>query len=171
MSSSSQAAVRRSLRPHTGASVKENLRKAREEAKARQAKLEELASPIHSAIERLDKLDGTVGARASAAERKEKSLIDARDKKIASLIAEYDAKIAELRASTEKDMADARNAQANEEQAALAEYAQAVLAFRDGASVAELATVLGVSTRAVKTLIAEAEATLAGETTPADEAG
>ena len=52
----------------------------------------------------------------------------------------------------------------------LAEYAQAVLTFRDGASVAELATVLGVSTRAVKTLIAEAEATLAGETTAAGEA-
>jgi hypothetical protein len=170
MSSSSQAAVRRSLRPHTGASVKENLRKAREEAKARQAKLEELAAPIHAATERLDKLDGAVGAKASTAERKEKALIEARDKKIAAIIAEYDSKITELRASVGKDMEAARIAQGDEERAALAEYAQAVLAFRDGASAADLATVLGISTRAVKNVIAEAEAALSGECTPAVEA-
>lgn len=163
MSSSSQAAARRSLRPHTGASVKENLRKAREEAKARQARLEELASPIHLAAERLDRLDGTVGAKASAAERKEKALAEARDKKIAAIIAEYEAKITDLRSSVERDMEAARAAQGDEERAALAEYAQAVLTFRDRASLPELAAVLGISVRAVKTVITEAESTLAGQ--------
>jgi DNA repair exonuclease SbcCD ATPase subunit len=162
MSSSSQASVRRSLRPHTGASVKENLRKAREEAKARQAKLEELASPIHSAIERLDKLDGTVGAKASAAERKEKALREACEKKIVAIRAEYEKKIAELHAATENEMQQARTAQAADEHEALTQYAHTIIDFRDGATVSELATVLGMSVRAVKSIIAEAEQTLAG---------
>jgi len=97
MATSSKAAARRSLRPHTTPNVRENLRREKERVLARQAELETLAAPINEAAAQLAKIDAIVDARAAAAQRKIEQLEKARDKRIEKIRAEFAAKIAAAR--------------------------------------------------------------------------
>lgn len=161
MATSSNAAARRSLRPHTAPNVRENLRRERERLLARQAELEKLAGPINEVAAQLAKLDAIVDSRASAAERKIEQLVKARDKKIEKIREDFAAKIE----AAQKEAESADNSLTPEEQAhedaLLIDYARAIVTFSAAASVSELASVLGASARETKRTVEQAKKDLA----------
>ncbi|WP_330766948.1 hypothetical protein [Rhodococcus sp. M8-35] len=166
MATSSKAAARRSLRPHTAPNVRENLRREKERLLARQAELETLAAPINEVAAQLAKIDATVASRAAAAQRKIQQLEKARDKRIEKIRAEFAAKIEAARTDTESiELGLTPQEQAHEE-ALLLDYARAIVTFGESASAAELASVLGVSTREAKKIIEQAKVDLAASSAP-----
>ncbi|QDC17353.1 hypothetical protein [Rhodococcus ruber] len=161
MATSSTSAAHRSLRPHTTPNVRENLRRERERVLARQAELETLAAPITDAAAKLAKLDAVLESRAATPQRKIEQLERARDRRIAKIQQEYAAKIETVKTEAES----AGNALTPDEQAQetvlLREYASAIVEFGKNASPAELAPLLGVSTREAKKIIEQAKSALA----------
>lgn len=155
---SSSAAARRSLRPHTAPNVRENLRKQKERLLARQAELEELAAPIHDVAAKLGKLDAIVESRSSAGQRKIEQLEKSLEKKIEKLRAEFAAKIEQVRQESDEASVGLTPQEQDTESALLSEYARAIVAFGDQASVAELASVLGVRSREAKGILEQARA-------------
>lgn len=161
MATSSNAAARRSLRPHSAPNVRENLRRERERLLARQSELEQLAAPINEVAAQLAKLDAVVESRSTAAERKVEQLVKARDKKIEKLRQEFEAKIEAAKKeadSTDNSLTAEEQAQ---EDALLLDYARAIAVFAKDASAAELASVLGVSAREAKKTVEQAKQDLA----------
>lgn len=156
MASTSHAASRRSLRPHTTPNVRENARRERERLLARQAELEKLSAPIHAAAEKLAKLDAAVSARAEAPLKKIERLEKARDRKIEKIQQEYAAKIAAVREELESSAEQMTPDEREQEATLLREYADAIVRFSDKASAAELAPLLGVSVREAKKIIEQA---------------
>lgn len=170
MASSSDAAARRSLRPHTAPNVRENLRKQKERVLARQAELEQLAAPIHDIAAKLGKLDALVESRSSAGERKIEHLEKAREKKIDKIRAEFAVKIDAAREEAQSADHSLTAPEKEQEQQLLHEYAQAIVAFGTGASAAELGVVLGVSIREAKKIVEQAKQDL-GVAETADTVG
>ena len=166
MATSSKAAARRSLRPHTTPNVRENLRREKERVLARQAELETLAAPINEAAAQLAKIDAIVDARAAAAQRKIAQLEKARDKRIEKIRAEFAAKIAAARTDAESTEAGLTPQEQAREEALLLDYARAIVAFSEGASATELASVLGVGTREAKKVLEQAKTDLATSSVP-----
>ena len=174
MATSSNSAARRSLRPHTTPNVRDNLRRERERFLARQAELESLAAPINDTVARLAKLDAAVESRASAPLRKIEQLEKARDRRIAKIQQEYAAKIEEAKAAADQAGAHLTPEEQAQEALLLHDYAVAIVEFSEAASPAELAPLLGVSTREAKKIIEQAKADLsvaggAASSTPADD--
>ncbi|MFF0284088.1 hypothetical protein ACFYSW_27655 [Rhodococcus aetherivorans] len=166
MATSSKAAARRSLRPHTAPNVRENLRREKERLLARQAELETLAAPINEVAAQLAKIDAILDARAAAAQRRIQHLEKARDKRIEKIRASFAAKIAAARTDAEStELGLTPDEQAHEE-ALLLDYARAIVTFGEGASAAELASVLGVGTREAKKIIEQAKTDLAASSVP-----
>ena len=161
MATSSNAAARRSLRPHSAPNVRENLRRERERLLARQAELEKLAGPINEVAAQLAKLDAVVESRSTAAERKIEQLVKARDKKIEKLRQEYEAKIEAAKKEAESTDSSLTAEEQVQEDALLLDYARAIAVFAKDASVAELASVLGVSVREAKKTVEQAKQDLA----------
>ncbi len=161
MATSSNAAARRSLRPHTAPNVRENLRRERERLLARQAELEKLAGPINEVAAQLAKLDAIVDSRSTAAERKIEQLVKARDKKIEKIREEFAAKIEAAQKEAESADGGLTPEEQAQEDALLIDYARAVVMFSADASVTELASVLGVSTREAKRTVEQAKKNLA----------
>lgn len=156
MATSSKAAARRSLRPHTTPNVRENLRREKERVLARQAELETLAAPINEVAAQLAKIDAIVDSRAAASQRKIQQLEKARDKRIEKIREEFAAKIAAARTDAEStELGLTADEQAHEE-ALLLDYARAIVTFSEGASAAELASVLGVGIREAKKITEQA---------------
>lgn len=160
MATSSKAAARRSLRPHTTPNVRENLRRERERILARQAELETLAAPINEVAAQLAKIDASVDARATAAQRKIAQLEKARDKRIEKIRAEFATKIAAARTDAESPQLGLTPEEQAHEEALLLDYSRAIVAFSEGASAAELASVLGVGAREAKKIIDQAKGDL-----------
>jgi len=165
MATSSKAAARRSLRPHTTPNVRENLRREKERFLARQAELESWAAPIHDAAAHLAKLDAVIESRSAAPQRKIEQLEKARDRRIAKIRAEYAARIEAVQADAESDGAHLTSEEQEQESALLRRYALAIVEFSENASAAELAPLLGVSTREAKKIIEQANADLAASRT------
>lgn len=157
MATSSNSAARRSLRPHTTPNVRENLRRERERFLARQAELESLAAPINDAAAQLAKLDAAVESRASAPQRKIEQLERARDRRIAKIQQEYAAKIEAVKAEAEQAGVQLTAEEQAQEAGLLQDYALAIVRFSKAASPAELAPILGVSTREAKKIIEQAK--------------
>ncbi|CCW11043.1 hypothetical protein [Rhodococcus aetherivorans] len=136
--------------------MRENLRRERERVLARQAELQKLAAPINDAAAQLTKLDAVLDSRAATPRRKIEQLEKARDRRIAKIQQEYAAKIEAVKTEAES----AGNALTPDEQAQetvlLREYTQAIVEFSKNASPAELAPLLGVSTREAKKIIEQA---------------
>ena len=170
MATSSNAAARRSLRPHTAPNVRENLRRERERVLARQAELEALAAPIHDAAAKLAKLDAVLEARAATPQRKIEQLEKARDRRIAKIQQEYAAKIEAVKAQAESAGTHLTPEEQQQESTLLRDYALAIVEFNKNASPLELAPVLGVSTREAKKIIAQAKDDLAVPCTAASPA-
>ncbi|WP_052033957.1 hypothetical protein [Rhodococcus ruber] len=166
MATSSKAAARRSLRPHTAPNVRENLRREKERLLARQAELETLAAPINEVAAQLAKIDAIVDARVTAAQRKIQQLEKARDKRIEKIRAEFAAKIAAARSEVESTELGLTPEEQAHEEALLLDYARAIVAFGEGASAAELASVLGVGTREAKKIFEQAKTDLAVTSVP-----
>lgn len=162
MVTSSKAAARRSLRPHTTPNVRENLRREKERFLARQAELESWAAPIHEVAAQLAKLDAVVDSRAAAPQRKIEKLEKARDRRIAKIQQEYAAKIEAAKAEAEAAGTRLTPEEQQQETALLREYARAIVEFSDNASAGELAPLLGVSTREAKKIIEQAQNDLDG---------
>lgn len=161
MATSSKAAARRSLRPHTTPNVRENLRRERERFLARQAELEALAAPIHDAAAQLAKLDAVLESRAATPQRTIEKLEKARDRRIAKIQQEYAAKIEAVQAEAESAGTHLTPEEQEQESSLLREYALAIVEFSANASAAELAPLLGVSTREAKKIIDQAKDDLA----------
>ncbi|MEE2033994.1 MULTISPECIES: hypothetical protein [Rhodococcus] len=170
MATSSNAAARRSLRPHTAPNVRENLRRERERVLARQAELESLAAPIHDAAAKLAKLDAVLDSRAATPQRKIEQLEKARDRRIQKIQEEYAAKIETVKAEAESAGTHLTPEEQQQESALLRDYALAIVEFNKNASPLELAPVLGVSTREAKKIIAQAKDDLAAPGTAASPA-
>lgn len=166
MATSSKAAARRSLRPHTAPNVRENLRREKERLLARQAELETLAAPINEVAAQLSKIDAIVDSRAAAAQRKIEQLEKARDKRIEKIREEFAAKIAAARTDAESTELGLMPEEQAREEALLLDYARAIVTFSEGASPAELASVLGVGTREAKKIIEQAKNDLAAWSGP-----
>lgn len=170
MATSSNAAARRSLRPHTTPNVRENLRRERERVLARQAELEALAAPINAATAKLAKLDGVIASRESAPLRTIEKLEKMRDQRIAKIRDEFAAKIEAVKAEADAAGGQVTPEEQAQESALLRDYALAIVEFSTSASPAELAPLLGVSSREAKKIIEQAEADLdasgAGAATP-----
>ncbi len=166
MATSSKAAARRSLRPHTTPNVRENLRREKERVLARQAELETLAAPINEAAAQLAKIDAIVDARAAAAQRKIEQLEKVRDKRIEKIRAEFAAKIAAARTDAESTELGLTPQEQEHEEALLLDYARAIVTFSEGASATELASVLGVGTREAKKVLEQAKTNLAAPSVP-----
>lgn len=122
--------------------------------------MESLAAPINDTAAKLAKLDAVVESRASAPLRKIEQLEKARDRRIAKIQQEYAAKIEA--AKTEAEQAGAQLTPEEQEQEAflLENYALAIIKFSEAASPAELAPILGVSTREAKKIIEQAKDSL-----------
>lgn len=157
MATSSKAAARRSLRPHTTPNVRENLRRERERVLARQAELESLAAPINDAAAKLAKLDAMLESRAATPQRKIEQLEKARDRRIAKIQQEYAAKIEAVRAEAASAGTHLTSEEQEQESVLLREYASAIVEFSENASPAELAPLLGVNTREAKEIIEQAK--------------
>lgn len=161
MATSSQSAARRSLRPHTAPNVRENLRRERERLLARQAELETLAAPINDVAAQLAKLDEAVEARVMSPQRKIEQLQRRRDQRIErmkeKLEQEYAAKIAAIESEADTAGAHMTPDEQTQESTLLREYAQAIVEFSKNASPAELAPLLGMSTREAKKIIEQAK--------------
>ncbi|NCL75601.1 hypothetical protein [Rhodococcus sp. YH1] len=170
MATSSKAAARRSLRPHTTPNVRENLRREKERFLARQAELESLATPIHDAAAQLAKLDAVVESRSAAPQRKIEQLEKARDRRIQKIQAEYAAKIEAVQAEAESAGAHLTPEEQGQESSLLRRYALAIVEFSENASAAELAPLLGVSQREAKMIIEQAKDDLDGSGTAASPA-
>ncbi|WP_119699149.1 hypothetical protein [Rhodococcus ruber] len=166
MATSSKAAARRSLRPHTTPNVRENLRREKERLLARQAELETLAAPIIEVAAQLAKIDALVDARATAAQRRIAQLEKARDTRIEKIRAEFAAKIAAARTDAESTELGLTPQEHAHEEALLLDYARAIAAFTEGASATELASVLGVGAREAKQIIEQAKTDLAASSGP-----
>lgn len=161
MAMSSKAAARRSLRPHTTPNVRENLRRERERVLARQAELETLAAPINDAAAKLAKLDAALESRAATPQRKIEQLEKARDRRIAKIQQEYAAKIEAVKTEAQSAGTHLTLEEQQQESSLLREYASAIVEFSENASPAELAPLLGVSTREAKKIIEQAKDDLA----------
>lgn len=170
MATSSKAAARRSLRPHTTPNVRENLRREKERFLARQAELESLAAPIHDAAAKLAKLDAVVESRSAAPQRKIEQLEKARDRRIAKIQQEYAAKIEAVQAEAKSAGTHLTPEEQEQESSLLREYASAIVEFSENASSAELAPLLGVSQREAKMIIEQAKDDLDGSGTTASPA-
>ena len=157
MASSSKAAPRRSLRPHTAPNVRENLRRERERLLARQAHLEELAAPINEVAGHLAKLDAMRNSKANAAERRIEQLEKARDTKLEKIRADFEAKISAARAEADQAADVLTPEEQAREDALLLDYARAIVAFTNAASAADLASVLGVPAREAKKIAGQAK--------------
>lgn len=158
MATSSSAAARRTLRPHTTTNVRENLRRERERLLARQERLEELAAPINEVAGQLAKLDALHHSKAKAAEKRIEQLEKARDKRLEKIRVEFEAKIDAARVEASQSDDSLTPEDQTREDALLLDYARAIVAFGDAASVADLASVLGVSVREAKKLAGQAKA-------------
>lgn len=152
MTSSSRAASRRSQRLHATQNVRENLRKERERALARQTRLEQLAAPIAAVAAELDKLDAVIASRTRTAERKIEQLIKNRDHKIAAIRADFDTKIEQARTNASATPALSPEEQQREE-ALLLDHARAIIEFTQSGTPRELGSVLGVTTREARHII------------------
>ncbi|NGP05758.1 hypothetical protein G6038_09740 [Rhodococcus sp. 14C212] len=161
MATSSKAAARRSLRPHTTPNVRENLRREKERFLARQAELESLAAPINDAAAKLAKLDAVLESRAATPQRKIEQLEKARDRRIAKIQQEYATKIEAVQAEAKSAGTHLTPEEQQQELSLLREYASAIVAFSENASAGELAPLLGVSTREAKKIIGQAKDDLA----------
>ncbi|MGW4019602.1 hypothetical protein ACWECW_25185 [Rhodococcus ruber] len=161
MATSSKAAARRSLRPHTTPNVRENLRREKERLLARQAELESLAAPIHDTAAKLAKLDAVLESRAATPQRKIEQLEKARDRRIARIQQEYAAKIEAVQEEAKFAGTHLTPEEQQQESSLMREYALAIVEFSQNASPAELAPLLGVSTREAKKIIEQAKDDLA----------
>ena len=172
MTTSSEAAAARSRRLHTVSNVENNIKLARQRALEQQKRIEELAKPLNAVSEKLAKLDRAQDAVIAASARKVDALRSGLEKKIEKLKADTDAKIAQTKSDTDVQVAQLRDKQRASEEALHIEYAQALVAFAHGGSTSDLATVLGVSQKQARELIASATADLAaaGIAVASDEA-
>lgn len=118
--------------------------------------MESLAAPINDAAAQLAKLDAAVESRASAPQRKIEQLERARDRRIAKIQQEYAAKIEAVKAEAEQAGAQLTAEEQAQEAGLLQDYALAIVRFSKAASPAELAPILGVSTREAKKIIEQA---------------
>lgn len=159
MASSTEAATR-SRRLHTVKNVQQNVKEARQQALAKQQRIEELAKPLNAVSEKLARLDRESINVEAAGERRIESLQDALEKKIEKLKTETAEKIEQTKKDTAAKLEELQKSQQGSEEALLLEYAQAVLQFSLGGSNADLATVLGVSQKTAKELIASSTADL-----------
>lgn len=141
--------------------MRENLRREKERFLARQVELESLAAPIHDTAAKLAKLDAVVESRSAAPQRKIEQLEKARDRRIAKIQQEYAAKIEAVQAEAESAGTHLTPEEQQQESVLLREYASAIVEFSENASPAELAPLLGVSTREAKKIIEQAKADLA----------
>lgn len=158
--SSSTDAVNRSRRLHTVKNVQQNVREARQKALAQQQRMEELAKPLNAFSDKLARLERATSSVEAAGERRIESLQDGLEKKIEKLKADAAAKIEEAKKETAAKIEELQKSQQDSEDALLLEYAQAIVQFSFGGSNADLATVLGVSNKAAKELIATSTADL-----------
>ncbi|BDB63501.1 hypothetical protein RDE2_52950 (plasmid) [Rhodococcus sp. RDE2] len=124
-----------------------------------------LAAPINEAAAELAKLDATVEARVASPQRKIEQLERRRDQRIERMKQkiedEYAAKIEAIKAEAETAGAHMTPDEQDHESSLLREYALAIVEFSESASPAELAPVLGVSTREAKRIIEQAKDDLA----------
>jgi hypothetical protein len=154
MASSSEAAAARSRRLHTVKNVDQNIRAARERALARQKRLENLAKPLHSVSEQLARLDRERESVEAMGQRRIETLQSGLAKKIEKLKADTAAKIEQAKKDTAAKLGELQDSQRGSEDTLLLKYAQAIVQFSFGGSNADLATVLGVSQKEAKELIA-----------------
>ncbi|GES36261.1 hypothetical protein RAJCM14343_1512 [Rhodococcus aetherivorans] len=147
--------------------MRENLRRERERVLARQAELESLAAPINDAAAKLAKLDAVLESRAATPQRKIERLEKARDRRIAKIQQEYAAKIEAVQAEAASAGTHLTPEEQEQESSLLREYASAIVEFSANASPAELAPLLGVSTREAKKIIEQAKDDLAAPGTVA----
>ncbi|MFD9663441.1 hypothetical protein ACFWAY_17725 [Rhodococcus sp. NPDC059968] len=160
MATSSEAAAIRSRRLHTVKNVEENVKAARQRALEHQKLIEKLAKPLNSVSEKLARLDRDRDSVAVQRDRRIESLQSGLEKKIEKLKADTAAKIERAKKDTETKLAELHNSQRESEDALLLEYAQAIVQFSFDGSNADLATVLGVSQKEAKELIASSVAEL-----------
>ncbi|WP_072691655.1 hypothetical protein [Rhodococcus marinonascens] len=160
MTSPSEAAAARSRRLHTVKNVDRNVKAARARALEHHKRIEELAKPLNAVSEKLAQLDRQAETVGAAGDRRIESLRSGLGKKIDKLKADTAAKIEQTEQDTETKIEALRTAQRGSEEALLIEHAQAVVAFSDGGSPADLATVLGLSQKQAKDLIDSSKADL-----------
>ena len=160
MATSSETAAIRSRRLHTVKNVEENVKAARQRALEHQKRIESLAKPLNSVSEKLARLDRERDSVAAARDRRIESLQSGLEKKVEKLKADTAAKIEQTKKDTETKLAELHNSQRGSEDALLLEYAEAIVQFSLGGSNADLATVLGVSQKEAKELIASSTAEL-----------
>ncbi|KAF0956849.1 hypothetical protein [Rhodococcus sp. T7] len=154
MATSSEAAAIRSRRLHTVKNVDANVKAARQRALEHQKLIEELAKPLNAVSEKLADLDHEGDAVLAAGARRIESLKSGLEKKIEKLKADTAAKIEQTKKDTETKLEELQNSQRESEDALLLEYAQAIVQFSHGGSNADLATVLGITQKKAKELVA-----------------
>ena len=153
MASTNEAATR-SRRLHTVKNVEQNVKEARQKALAAQQRIENLAKPLNAVSQKLARLERESSSVEAAGERRIESLQESLDKKIEKLKADTAAKIEQTKKDTAAKLAELQKNQQGSEDALALEYAQAVVQFSFGGSNADLATVLGITNKAAKELIA-----------------
>ncbi|MBH5144217.1 MULTISPECIES: hypothetical protein [Rhodococcus erythropolis group] len=153
MASTNEAATR-SRRLHTVKNVEQNVKEARQKALAAQQRIEILAKPLNAVSQKLARLERESSSVEAAGERRIESLQEALDKKIEKLKADTAAKIEQTKKDTAAKLTELQKNQQGSEDALALEYAQAVVQFSFGGSNADLATVLGITNKAAKELIA-----------------
>lgn len=153
MASSTEASTR-SRRLHAVKNVEQNVKEARQRALATQQRLENLAKPLNAVSQKLARLERDSSSVEAAGERRVESLQEALDKKIEKLKADTAEKIEQTKKDTAAKLAELQRTQQGSEDALALEYAEAVVQFSFGGSNADLATVLGITSKAAKELIA-----------------
>lgn len=160
MATSSETAAIRSRRLHTVKNVEENVKAARQRALEQQKRIEELSKPLNLVSEKLALLDRDGAAVLAAHDRRIESLTSGLEKKIEKLKSDTAAKIEQAKKDTETKLAELHTSQRESEDALLLEYAEAIVQFSRNGSNADLATVLGISQKKAKELIASSTADL-----------
>ncbi|WP_009475900.1 hypothetical protein [Rhodococcus sp. JVH1] len=160
MATPSETAAIRSRRLHTVKNVEENVKAARQRALERQNRIEELSKPLNSVSEKLARLDRERDSVSAAGDRRIESLKNGLQKKIEKLKADTAAQIEQAKKDSETKLAELHTSQRKSEDALMLEYAQAIVQFSHSGSNADLATVLGISQKKAKELIASSTAEL-----------
>lgn len=160
MATSSDKSTPLSRRLHSVTNVDQNIKAARQKALDHQNLIEKLAQPLNTVSEKLAKLGQEQASVSAAAERRIESLTDGLEKKIEKLKEDTKAKIEQAKIDAKAKIESLQNEQHSSENALMLEYAEAIVQFSFDGSNADLATVLGVSQKEAKDLIASSTAEL-----------
>ncbi|MGW4336612.1 hypothetical protein ACWEK5_27950 [Rhodococcus koreensis] len=160
MGTSSEAAASRSRRLHTVKNVEKNVRAERQKVLDRQKRIEELSKPLNAVSEKLARLDRERDSVIAGGDRRIETLKTNLEAKIEKLKSDTATKIEEAKKETATKLDELHQSQQASEDELLLEYAQAIVQFSANGSPADLATVLGLSQKKAKELIASSTADL-----------